>query len=92
MRNDGWEEWDHGMTDIIKDRSEIEKIDADLLKEKWVTTDFMEFAWEYGARISQDRRTFLPKLMEGGTNIFVLTTSSDMSWAVTTFVKQQKYW
>ena len=92
MLDNGWEEWDHGMTDIINDRSKIEKIDADLITEMWVNTDFMEIAWEYGARISQDRRTFLPKLMEGGTNIFVLVTASDISYAVTTYVKNKKFW
>ena len=92
MRATGWKLWAHGMEKYISSKKAIMKIDAKLIRKKWMNVEFMHWAFHIVSKISFDRRTLIPKLMEAGSNIMAMLTPSDVSWSATVLLNNDKYW
>ena len=92
MRATGWKLWQHGMEKYVASKSAIEKINGKLLRKKWMNVQFMEWAFHFATKISHDRRTLIPKLMEMGSNLMTMVTPSDVALSCTVSLNNDVYW
>ena len=72
--------------------TEIEQIDANIIREKWMNPVFVDFVFWYSIRVSNNKKYIISRLIEENISIFQCVTSSDIAWAVTCYVNNKLYW
>ena len=72
--------------------TEIEQIDANIIREKWMNPVFVDFVFWYSIRVSNNRKYIISRLLQENVSIFQCVTSSDIAWAVTCYVNNKDYW
>jgi len=72
--------------------TEIEQIDANIIREKWMNPVFVDFVFWYSIRVSNNRKYIISRLLQENVSIFQCVTYSDIAWAVTCYVNNKDYW
>ena len=56
--------WDHDLDEWLVGTTEIEQIDANVIREKWMNPVFVDFVFWYSIRVSNNRKYIILKLLQ----------------------------
>lgn len=79
---------------VISTVENIKTIDAEFVRENYITVDFCKFVYQYSSLVSRTKSDFRNAMQTCGDefNVFEIVGESDISWSLMYYASSKDYW